>query len=130
MWEDAIEAHAKAGNLETTELQLCFYFLSYLERPKLLGLLHSLYVEAGGKLDDESIEVVLRCYLKSKWFEQARRLIWFNNLNGITFERFNFLIDRAEKGTTHLPESDDKVLQFLRYRFGEDYPAKISPNPS
>lgn len=130
MWENAIEGHAVAGKLETTELQLCLYFLSYLGRPKLLGMLHARFVETGGKLDDESIEVVLRCYLKHGWFEQARRFVWFNNLNGITFERFNFLIDRADKGTTLIPESDDKFLKFLRYKFGSDFPAKLSGGPT
>lgn len=126
IWEEAVEKHAKAGNLDPTELQLCLYLLSYLERPKLLGLLHSLSVEAGGKLDDESIEVVLRCYLRSRWFEEARRLVWFNNLNGISFERFTFLIDRAEKVATHVPESNDKALQFFRYKFGDQFPAENS----
>lgn len=124
-WEQAVEAHALEGSLEGMELQLCLYFFAFLNRPRLLEKLHALMVEAGGILDSESVEVVVRCYLHNKWFEQARRFIWVNNLNDITFERFNFLVDRAEKAATALPESTDKFLTFLRYKFGPEFPAKI-----
>jgi hypothetical protein len=120
--EEAIETHVRAGSLEATELQLCLYFLSFLNQPRLLQTLHALSVEAGGKLDDESTEVVLRCYLKKQWFDQARRFLWFNNLNNIAFERFSFLIDRAEKSATTITESNDKFLSFLRYKFGSEIP--------
>ncbi len=123
--EDAIEAHAQAGKLEPTELQLCRYFLSHLNRPRLLQSLHALSVESGAQLNNESIEIVLRCFLKNKWFEQARRFLWFNILNDIAFERFSFLVDRAEKSATSIPASRDKFLAFLRYKFGSDFPATI-----
>ena len=122
--EEAIESHAAAGKLEPTELQLCLYFLSLLNRPRLLGTLHALSVESGGRLDSESMEIVLRCYLKNKMFEEARRFIWFNNINGIPFDRFNFLIDQAENSSTPIPESNDKFLTFLRYKFGSQIPDK------
>ena len=125
-WEQAIETHALAGKLESMELQLSLFFLSFLNRPRLLDLLHSLVVESGGLLDSESVEVVLRCYLRNKWYQQARRFIWINNLNNIAFERFNFLVDRAEKSATAIPESNDKFLTFLRYKFGSDFPASTT----
>jgi hypothetical protein len=123
--EDAIEAHAQTGKLEPTELQLCLYFLSFLNRPRLLQSLHALSVESGALLDDESIEIVVRCLLKNKWFEQARRFLWFNILNDIAFERFSFLVDRAEKSATSVPASKDKFLAFLRYKFGSNFPPTI-----
>ena len=128
-WEKAIETHALAGRLEPKELPLCLCFLSLLNRPRLLGMLHARSIEAGGALDNESIEFVLRCYLKTGWFEKARRFVWRNNLNDIAFKRFNFLIDRAEKMATSIPESNDKFLTFLRYKFGTKFPAKI-PDPA
>ena len=85
-------------------------------------------MESGAKLDNESIEIVLRCFLKHKWFEQARRFLWFNILNDIAFERLSFLVDRAEKAATWIPESRDKFLTFLRYKFGSDFPSK-APDP-
>jgi len=120
--EDAIEAHIQAGKLEPTELSLCLYFFSLLNRPKLLQSLHALAVESGAKLDNESIEIVLRCFLKNNWFDQARRFLWFNILNDIAFERFSFLVDRAEKSASAIPESKDKFLTFLRYKFGPNLP--------
>jgi len=123
--ENSIESHATTGKFEVTELQLCIYFLSFLNRPRLLIILHALFVESGGKLDSESIEIVLRCLLQNNCFEQARRFLWFNVLNDIAFERFNFLIDRAEKSKTAIPESRDKFLTFLRHKFGQDFPAGI-----
>jgi hypothetical protein len=128
-WEKAIESHALSGKMEAKELQLCLFFLSLLNRPQLLGMLLSLSVESGEILDNESITVVLRCYLKRKWFTQARRFLWVNNLNNIAFERFNFLLDRVENNATPIPESNDKFLTFLRYKFGSHFPAKNScPN--
>jgi hypothetical protein len=124
-WEKAIETHALAGKLEPKELPLCIHFLSLLNRPRLLEMLHARAVEAGETLDSESIEIVLRCYLRNEWFEKGRRFLWGNNLNNIPFERFSFLIDRAEKGVTAIPESKDKFLTFLRYKFGSEFPAKI-----
>jgi len=129
-WENAIEKHALAGQLEPTELQICLYFLSILNRPRLLGMLHSLAIEGGMNLNSESIEVVLRCYFRNGWFEQARRFLWTHNLNDIAFQRFDFLIDRAEKGATEIPESRDKFLGFLRHRFGSSLPDKIPDFPS
>jgi hypothetical protein len=124
-WEKAIESHALAGVLEPAELQLCLYFLSILNRPRLLEVLHSLSIGAGGNLNDESIEIVLRCYLKNGWFEQARRFLWANNLNNIAFDRFDFLIDRAANAATVMPASTDKFLAFLRYKFGSHVPARL-----
>jgi len=123
--EEAIETHILAGRLEPTELQLCLYFLSFLNRPKLLQTLHALSVESGAMLDNESIEIVIRCLLKNKWFEQAQRFLWFNILNDVAFERFSFLVDRAENSATSIPKSKDKFLTFLRYKFGSDLPAKV-----
>ena len=125
-WEKAIETHARAGALEPKELRLCLYFLCLLDRPALLGMLHSLSVAAGEELNNESVATVVRCYLRHRWFAQARRFIWQNNLNNISFARFSFLIDRAEKGAAPVPESDDKFLRFLRYRFGSNLPAKTT----
>jgi hypothetical protein len=126
VWEKAIESHALAGKMEAKELHLCLFFLSFLNRPQLLETLLPLSVESGEKLDNESIEVVFRCYLKCKWFAQAHRFLWINNHNNIAFERFGFLVDRVEKSTTLVPESNDKFLTFLRYKFGSHFPAKIS----
>jgi len=123
-WEQAIEDHARAGRLDPAELSLALHFLSLLNRPRLMELLHSLSVAAGGDLNNESVEVVLRCYLHSQWFQQARRFLWKHNLNDIAYERFNFLIDRAEKGVTAIPESTNKFLDFLRDRFGAELPLK------
>ena len=129
--EAAIENHAAQGKLEPSELQLCLYFLSLLNRPRLLGTLHALSVESGGRLDSESIEIVLRCYLENKMFEEARRFVWINNLNGIPFDRFNFLIDQAEKSSAPIPEGNDKFLTFLRHKFGSQVPEPgAATNPS
>ncbi len=129
-WEKAIESHALRGKMDPKELRLCFFFLSFLNRPRLLEKLLPLSVESGENLDNESISIVLRCYLKCDWFAQARRFLWINNLNNIAFERFGFLIDRAEKSTTAVPESNDKFLTFLRYKFGSHLPAKSSGSSS
>jgi hypothetical protein len=122
-WEQAIENHARAERLDPAELSLCLHFLSLLNRPRLLEILHAQSVAAGAGLNDESISLVLRCYLRNGWFEQARRFLWAHTLNGIAFDRFSFLIDRAEKGATKIPESTDKFLTFLHHRFGTDLPA-------
>ena len=53
--------------------------------------------------------------------------VWLNNSRNISFTRFSFLIDRAEKGETAVPESDDKFLRFLRHRFGANLP---TPSPT
>lgn len=124
-WENAVEQHALAGQFEPVELQLCLYFLSILNRPRLLALLHFLAIEAGGTLNSESVEVVLRCYLRNGWFEPARRFLWTHNLNDIPFQRFDFIIDRAEKGATEIPRSHDKFLGFLHHRFGSTLPDGI-----
>jgi hypothetical protein len=129
-WEQAIEDHALAGKLEPRELLFCLGFLSFLNRPRLLAMLHLQTVESGGLLDNASIEIVLRCYLESGWFAQARRFLWIHNLNNIAFQRFEFLIDRAEKARVALPESTDKFVNFLRYKFGPEFPAQIPPGPT
>jgi hypothetical protein len=121
-WEKAIEVHALAGRLEPKEIPLCLHFLSILNRPRLLEMLHELSVEAGGSLDDESVEIVLRCYLRNNETGKARRFLWNNNLNNVAFERFSFLIDRHEKPGTAIPESNDKFLTFLRNKFGASIP--------
>jgi len=121
-WEQAIENHALEGKLEPKELSLSLVFLSFLNRPRLLERLLTQAVESGEGLDNESAGVVLRCYLNRKWFAQARRFLWTNNLNNISFERFSFLIDQAEHGATAIPESNDKFLTFLRYKFGSHLP--------
>lgn len=124
--ENAIESHAQANLFESTELHLCLYFLSLLDRSKLLVALHAKFVATGGKLDNESIEVVLRSLLKSKMFEPARSFLWFNNLNGIDYPRFSFLIDRAEKSASAIPDSTDKFIGFLRYKFGAELPEPLA----
>ena len=125
-WEKAVESHALDGKLEPRELSLCLIFLSFLNRPQLLEKLLSLAVQAGESLDNDSAANVLRCYLKSRWFDQARRFLWINNLNNIAFDRFNFLLDRAEKSATEIPQSDDKFLNFLRHKFGTHLPAELA----
>ncbi len=125
LWEDAVENHACQGRLELMDLQLCLVFLSALNRPRSLALLHALATEAGGILDNESIEIVLRCYLRNGWFEQARRFLRSNNLNDIAFDRFDFLIDRAANPSTPVPKSNDKFLTFLHDRFGAGTPVKL-----
>jgi hypothetical protein len=122
-WEKAIENHVLAGKLEPKELQLCFFFLSLLDRPRLLEILLPMAVESGENLDNETVAIVFRSYLKNKWFAQARRFLWKNNLNNIAF---NFLIDRAEKSATAIPPSNDKFLAFLRYKFGSHFPVKCA----
>ena len=122
VWEKATEEHVRAGRLEPKELPLCVHFLSALNRPRLLEMLHALAIEAGAPLDTESVETILRCYLASGWFAQARHFLWENNLNNIPFERLSFAINRAEKGTMEIPASDDKFLAFLRDKFGGTLP--------
>jgi len=128
-WEKAVETHARAGVLEPKEIRLCLFFLSLLNRPALLEMLHFMALGAAEDLDDEVVAVVVRCLIRNGRFDQARRFLWTNNSRGINFTRFSFLIDRAEKGVTAVPESDDKFLRFLRYRFGADVPAPI-PSPA
>jgi hypothetical protein len=85
-------------------------------------LLVDLILETGGCLDNDLMEVILRCYAAHRWFDQARRLLWAHNTNNIAFERFDFLVDRLENLTRAIPQSDDKFLTFLRYRFGAALP--------
>ena len=127
-WEKAVEAHARAGALETKEIRLCLFFLSLLNRPALLEMLHFMALGAGEDLDDESVAIVVRCLIRNGRFDEARRFVWSNNSRNISFTRFSFLIDRAEKGETAVPESDDKFLRFLRHRFGANLPAQV-PSP-
>ena len=128
-WEAAVEAHTRAGGLQPKELPLCLHFLSFLNRPRLLELLSAQAVEAGGCLNNELVEVVLRCYLRAGLFAEARRFLWINNLNNIAFVRFEFLIDRAEKAARAIPHSDDKFLRFLRRKFGHEMPAELVTVP-
>ena len=118
------------GRFDPKELPLCLHFLSLLNRPRLLELLHGLAVEAGDSLNNESIEVVLRCYLRQGWFQEARRFLWINNLNNIALTRFEFLVDRAEKSVRKIPEGDDKFLKFLRLKFGTELPEEMKATVS
>ena len=121
-WEAALEDHALAGRLEPKEIPLCLHFLSILNRPRLLELLVGLAIEAGGCLDNDLMEVILRCYTANRWFGEARRLLWAHNTNNVGFERFDFLVDRLENSTAAIPQSNDKFLNFLRHRFGATLP--------
>jgi hypothetical protein len=126
-WEKAVEAHARAGALEPKEIRLCLFFLALLNRPALLEMLHFMGLASGEDLDDEVVAIVVRCLVRHRKFAEARRFLWTNNSRNIGFTRFSFLIDRAEKGETAVPESDDKFLRFLRHRFGANLP---TPSPT
>jgi hypothetical protein len=125
-WEKAVGTHLASGALEPKEIRLCLFFLSQLDRPALLEELHRAAVTLGEEVDEELSTVVVRCLVRHKKFAEARRFIWINQPRGTSFARFSFLIDRAEKGETAVPESDDKFLRFLKYRFGANLPINIS----